>query len=300
VKDSFSMMLRVISLLVVCLLVSQLALAQEATPDLTAEPIQAYYNEDGRFGIALPLEWENQSAGAITHFHNGRSDIYVMQADVTDAAAGIQQALGLINTDYAGEPLHSSDVTLTNGPWTQQLFRPTEAVVISAFGQVYDGRTFVVLHLHEDAASDVVPVVVPDADVQAGMTRALEWVTGGRTVEVIDQQERLTATEATVIEARYDLDDGVTALVRAEQPFDSMTNFIVVEQGSAEALVPIEDTFFQVLLSLFVTPNTTNYLWLGLAASAAVLLVFIAGLVLRQRSLRADLRVLEQLGRDGG
>jgi hypothetical protein len=293
------MMYRVISLLVVCLLVSQLVRAQEATPDVTAEPIQAYYNEDGRFGIALPLEWENQSEGAITHFHNGRSDIYVMQADVTDAAAGIQQALGLINADYAGEPLHSSEVTLTNGPWTQQLFRPSETVVISAFGQVYDGRTFVVLHLHEDTTSDLVPVVVLDADVQAGITQALEWVTGDRAAEALEQQQRLTATEATVIEARYGLADEGVALIRAEQPFDSTTNFIVVEQGSAEALVPIEDTFFQVLLSLFVTPNTTNYLWLGLATSAAVLLVFIAGLVLRQRSLRADLRVLEQLRRDG-
>jgi hypothetical protein len=292
------MMRRLITAMAVCLLVSQVVLAQETTPEVTAEPVQAYYNPDGRFGIALPVEWQNQSAGAITHFHNGRSDIYVMQAAVTDATAGIQQALGLVNAEYAGEPLYTSEVTLTNGPWTQQFFRPDAVVVISAFGQVYDGRTFVVLHVHEDAASDLVPLVVTDTDIQAGMAQALKVVLGDAPTEMAEQQESLTASEATVSEARYAIADDVQAVLRAEQPFDSMTNFIVVEQGAAEALVPVEDTFFQVLLSLFVTPNTTEYLWLGLAASAVVLLVFIGGLVLRQRGLRADLRVIEQLGRD--
>ncbi len=48
----------------------------------------------------------------------------------------------------------------------------------------------------------------------------------------------------------------------------------------------------------FVTPDTTAYLWLALGLFFGVLVLFIASMSLRARSLRKDEALIEQL-RDG-
>lgn len=48
----------------------------------------------------------------------------------------------------------------------------------------------------------------------------------------------------------------------------------------------------------FVTPDTTAYLWLGLGLFFLVLVLFVASMTLRARSLRKDAALIEQL-RDG-
>ena len=47
-----------------------------------------------------------------------------------------------------------------------------------------------------------------------------------------------------------------------------------------------------------VTPDTFGYLVLGLAAVSAIVILFIASMVIRNRNLKKDLKMIEQLGDD--
>jgi hypothetical protein len=47
-----------------------------------------------------------------------------------------------------------------------------------------------------------------------------------------------------------------------------------------------------------ITPDTLSYLYLGLAAIAAVLIIFIASLVIRYRNLQKDAETIMQLSED--
>jgi hypothetical protein len=47
-----------------------------------------------------------------------------------------------------------------------------------------------------------------------------------------------------------------------------------------------------------VTPETGNYLLLGLAAVAAISLLYAGSLAVRLRNLRQDLRLIEEIGQE--
>lgn len=48
----------------------------------------------------------------------------------------------------------------------------------------------------------------------------------------------------------------------------------------------------------FVIPNTTDYLFLGLAMVAIIMIVLIGSMVLRSRNLNRDLEMIETLAED--
>jgi hypothetical protein len=271
--------------LVFCLL-PVLVLGQEAE----APAQQSYFNPVTRFGMVLPSDWQNQSEGAITHFNNGVSDIYVLQSQTTDMQAGIREALGRIDPSYVTEPAKSNVVNLPNGEWTQEIFVAPDGTIISALGQVYDNRTFILAFTHNQPDTDTYAVIVESADVQAGIADAIQRfiepaVSGDptETREIGDGQ----------IENRYALADGQVLLAQGQVRGDF--THVILERGPAEQVTTISDAFFSVLLSFYVTPTTTDYLLLGLGVVAAVTLLFIASLVTRYNNLRHDLKTLEQL-----
>jgi len=48
----------------------------------------------------------------------------------------------------------------------------------------------------------------------------------------------------------------------------------------------------------FVIPNTTDYLFLGLAAIAIIMIVLIGSMVVRSRNLNRDLEMIQTLAED--
>lgn len=275
-----------IVLCVALLLFPSLTLGQEA--DLPSQ--QSYFNSVTRFGMILPLEWQNQSEGAVTHFNNGVSDIYVLQSVTTDIQAGIREALERINPAYVTEPAKTSIVNLPNGEWTQEIFLAPDGTTISAFGQVYDNRTFILTFTHNLPDTDTYAVIVESADVQAGIVDAIQ-----RFIEPTisgDPTETRQISDGQV-ENRYELGDGQVLLAQGQVRGDF--TYVILERGPADQVTTISNAFFSVLLSFYVTPNTTDYLLLGLGVVAAVTLLFIAYLVVRYNNLRQDLKTLEQL-----
>lgn len=49
---------------------------------------------------------------------------------------------------------------------------------------------------------------------------------------------------------------------------------------------------------VITTPETANYLMLGLGATAVLSVLYIVTLFVRMRNLRQDLRLIEEIGRE--
>lgn len=265
-----------------------LALAQESAPQT------AYYNAEARFGMPIPTGYQNQTEGDLTHFTNGIGDIYVLQVNTTDLNAGIRAALERINPAFVTDPAKSSTVNLLNGTWQQGIFTPPGGAIISALAQVYDNRTFVLAYVHNQPDTDTLAVIVESTDVQAGITEAIQrFIDPAFTAEPTETTTTTSAQGTAIVENRYTLDGGQALLAQGSLRGDF--TYVVLERGPAESLQAVDDAFFTVLLGFFVTPNTGDYLLLGLLVSAIILLGFVASLVLRHRGLQSDLQTIEQL-----
>ena len=250
--------------------------------------LDAFYHSPDGFHLLMPQGWENLSTDTYAHFSDPEADVDIYAASVPteDAQAGIQEAIGLILPDFDGEPSHVSEVILSNGTWTQEIYRTDDEQYVTAYGQVYDAKTYAVLWSSVRPAQ---PVIVSDENVQAGITSAL--ATLGYEVNQPTASEEITVNEQVLTQNVYEATPPITAIgrVRGETTLVMVTTAPLVE-SDANPLV-----FFTLLTDFFITPATTPYLYLGLAATAVIALAFIGSLVIRQRNLQKDLETLETL-----
>jgi hypothetical protein len=249
--------------------------------------LDAFYNSPEGFHVFIPTGWENLSTDAYAHFSNPEADIYAVAVPTEDVQAGIQQAMELILPDFDGEPSHVSEVILSNGTWTQQIYPTNDTQYLTAYGQVYTGSTYVMLW---HSVQPVQPVIVSEEDVQAGMTSAL--ATLGYEVEEPASSEEITINDQTLTQNVYEGTPPITATGRVR----GETTLVMVTTAESEVNPLI---FFTMLTDFFITPATTPYLYLGLVATAVISLAFIGTLVVRQRNLQKDLQTLETLQAEG-
>lgn len=293
---------RLLLALILILLIPSFALAQEAEPtaeaSTAAAALERFYSEELLYGMPIPLGWTNVSdSDAWEHFTNSSGDqqIYALRVGTSETAAAIQSALEQINPTYAVEPLETSSVNLTNGTWTQQLFKPSEDVSITALGQFYQEATFVLLYVEESTTAEIIPLIVQSQDVQAGITQAIQ--------RAVDPAFEDSPTETSVIDENpggepliqntYTLPNG-DLLIAQGQVRGSFT-YVILQRSTPNALPPVDNAFFTAALGFFVTPENSSYLTLGIAAVAVILLLFIASMFVRYTNAQKDIALAEQL-----
>jgi hypothetical protein len=250
---------------------------------------EALYNSADGFHVLIPQGWDNQSTEAYAHFVHPQTqvNIYADSSATTDVQAGIDEVVRLVVPDFAGEPAHTSQVILSNGTWTQNVYQPGDESSLTAYGQVYEGSTYVVVWYSPQNAAHA--LIVPGEDAQSAIGEALNTL--GYSAGEPTATEDVEFGEQVWTRNIY---ADVTALARARGD----STLVIVDAGTDVE----EDTglpvFFTLLTSFFLTPVTTPYLYLGLAVTAIVALVYIASLVLRARNLRKDMETLEALEDD--
>lgn len=270
-------------------------LASLAVPNAFAQERiarEALYNSPDGFHVFIPQGWENLSTGAYAHFSHPEADvdIYAASAPTEDVQAGIEQVIGLILPNFSGDSSQVSDVILSNGTWTQNVYSPSVEATLTAYGQVYEGDTYVVLWY---SAQAVQPVIVPGEDVQAGITAGLEML--GHELEAPTTTEEITINEQVWNRNVYDGTPSITALGRVR---GETTLVLVLPAATTESDVD-SLTFFSLLTDFFITPATTPYLYLGLAAAGIIVILFLGSMAIRYRNLRKDLETLETLDTEG-
>jgi hypothetical protein len=258
---------------------------------------EALYNSPDGFHIPIPQDWENQSTEEYAHFINPEAgvDIYAASAQTADMEAGIREVMSLILPEFAGEPLQVSEVILSNGTWTQSIYAAGDEARMTAYGQVYEGTTYVVVWHNARSQTDAQPLIVPGEDVQPGITAALETLgeTPGEPVstEEIDFNEE--AWTLNTYDSTPPVPEAFSVLGRVRGE-----NTLVIANITSGSYTPLP-VFFSLLTGFFITPATTPYLYLGLAAAAVIAVAFIGTLLVRYRNLRKDMETLATLEGEG-
>jgi hypothetical protein len=275
-------------LLIGLLLAAGAALGQEAEAE--RDPVTLYSHPTERYHVFIPPGWQDFSTPRLARMERGTTQITARSFPTADAASALAQTLAEFAPNLADlTPTLLDPVTLNNGTWQIALYPPAEAGALTGFIQRYEDATYTLLML---SGANSRPIFLPipaegglsaaveAAAALAGLGAASVTSAGEEAVEVVDQAYTpfTLTTESGEIEAWARTVGG---------------NAFVLLGGSAD-----DAAVFSIVLDFFITPETTGYLYLGVAVSAAILGLLVLSLILRARGLRADLRTLQQLGAD--
>jgi hypothetical protein len=251
---------------------------------------EAFYNSPDGFHMLIPEGWENRSREEYAHFFHPEAgvNVYGFSVPTENIPEAINQSILLIEPMFEGEPVQTSSIILSNGTWTQDVYTSG----LTAYGQVYEGNTYVILWYTDTIRTLAQPVIVPGEDVQAGIAAALDLL--GEAPEDIVSTEERTFNGVTWTYNVYD------STPSTQVPFSAFgrvrgENTLVLANVTGRTPSGDLPVFFTILTDFFITPATAPYLYLGLAVTLLITIVFLGMMVLRTRSLHKDLETLEQL-----
>jgi hypothetical protein len=252
----------------------------------------AFYNSAAGFHLLIPAGWENRSTDTYARFVQPETDISIYAAAVptTDMQAGLDEALRLIEPAFASSPAQTNEVNLPNGAWRQNVYTLGENASLTAYGQVYEGTTYVVAWYSPENAAQ--PVIVPSANVEEAASAALNLL--GYTPGDATASDEINIGEQLWTRSTYEGTPPLTVLARAGEQAAQ----VIVKPGAPDDSDTALPVFFALLTGFFITPVTTPYLYLGLAAAGIIAVLFIGMMLLRARSLHADIETLETLEGD--
>jgi hypothetical protein len=279
--------------LVMCL---WLALLAVPLSPLLAQPqtLRFYSHPTERYNILIPPGWADVSDGQGAQFANETlgARLWAFSLPGEDARAGLEAGAERALPGSAGSLIMLDTVNLITGEWAQAALRG-EAASGAIFAQVYQGQTFIVAYASERG---VVPLILPlaarvtQADVASSLLSVALERLGLPVSPEIPLTETTAAGGAPTFEAALDLDGQVyNAWLRGSS--ERTTDVLLLPEGPAAD----HAVLFTVLRDFFVTPNTSDYLFLGLAVVAVILTLFVASLIARLRNLNADEAALHRL-----
>ncbi len=250
----------------------------------------AFYNSRDGFHILIPAGWENRSTEAYAHFHHAETavDVYAitrpLQAGQDDALAAAFAGLPI---ERPAAPAEVRTVNLVNGEWTQQISinAPRRTTV---YTQPFAESLHVIVW--DSPTGSAQPAIVPGEEIESGLEAALAAL-GFTEAEAASLDDRAIGAQTWTI-ASFE-DDPAAAIARVR---GTLTYAVV-------ALEPVESIealplFFMQLSDYFVTPQTTPFLYLGLAATALVMLVLIGSMALRARALKQEAITIAALAQE--
>ncbi len=254
-----------------------------------------YSDPTDRHNILVPAGWENVSTDGVRLVNDvlgAQIDAFALRGDVEARLA--EWAPEAIDAPEL-ELLQQADVQLTTGEWTQRLYKlpASDTRALTVFSQRIDDVEYVItFSAREPVFAFVVPLDSPLADA-AGASAVVDagaaalGLDATREGELTDEQVGATTWYRQGM--RVGADDYL-ALVRRS---GELTADIII--GPAGAVTPDDAVALTVVRDFFLTPETTNYLVLGLVAAFAVLGVFVVSLIVRRRNLRRDEAVLREV-----
>jgi hypothetical protein len=256
--------------------------------------------------------WESVGDNRTARFVNEdiNAVLQVTSVDTLDVSEAIDTAVSeQLDVPLPEEPDYRDRISLTTGNWTQVIYQ-TGDVTVSALGVLRSNTSYVISLLETNADSDIYELIVraplPEPDPDAPAEATPEPIDPAIGVEV--------ALEALFSEAGFEAEPDSSELVqlpsgqwrRTTYATDDLTitthsfqfgstTYVSITDGATELSAQSADAFATVFLGFFITPVTTNFLWLGLAATAAVFGGLLFSMYWRARNARKDLELIEQL-----
>jgi len=272
--------------------------------------IGAVYAEDGEgastryfqsttFNAPIIEDWENQSADDIAQFHLAAEQATIRTATLAagDVIAAVESELDALTGSQVPPPIYSDKVNLADGTWHVLAYDLDEATTASVMARRAGERTVVISFVERDPAARTVVLTLArtdDAHDDAGREIALAMDAIGESLpSFLEQADNVTLPSGGWVVYSS---DGAAAMGMV---FGN-DSYIALREGAPGDLAALADAWNRTLLGFFITPDNSRYLALGLAVVLAILGTLMGSLYWRERSLRKDLALLEQLAGEEG
>jgi len=134
-----------------------------------------------------------------------------------------------------------------------------------------------------------------DPGVEVGITEALAQIYPGFEGEPTSTTE-VELSNGTWLRQEYNDIEGEAVSVLGQ--LRGNTTFVVIEQGEANKIERVNKAFYTVLFGFFVTPESTSYLYMGLATVFGFAGLLILSMVVRYRNALKDTELIRQLAQE--
>ena len=126
----------------------------------------AYSDPQGRFTLALPDGWTDESTNQYGLFTNGDVSLYVVAVPADDVQNGITAALTTVGLDFNTPPMQTSEIQEISGTWTQNVYAAVDGPLAAVIAQIDGDTTYALIFyaptmaaMQGAAAADMRPIV---------------------------------------------------------------------------------------------------------------------------------------------
>lgn len=261
------------------------------------EGASSAYFRSRAFNVPLLEGWENQSSADAAQFYMAEA-----QATIRTAAVMTSDAIAAAEAEVAGltglplpQPTYRDKVNLADGTWHVLLYDPDDETTASAMAREADGHAIVISFVERDPAARTAMLTLAraddsHADASPETVFAIKAIAGTTPSYLAQEPSVMLPSGEWVIYAG----DGMTAMGTV---FGN-DSYVALQQGELGDLAALADAYNRTLLGFFITPDNALYLALALAVVFIILGALAGSLFWRERGLRQDLAVLEELARE--
>lgn len=279
--------------LICALLTTGLVMSEDG--EETATP----YFQTRAFNVPMLAGWDDQSGEAFAQFKLAEAEATIRTAiapqdDVIAAvSAELSDAFGI----EVGQPIYQDKVNLADGTWSVLVFDYGEETTASVMARLAGSGAVVISFVERDPVARTALLVMAQADDALDdptpeIAVAVESVTGMSLSELNRAESvRLPSGEWTVYAG---------ASMSAMGMIFGNDSYVALREGAPGDVAELADAWNRTLLGFFITPDSSSYLALGLAVVFVILGALAGSLFWRERGLRKDLALLEQLAREDG
>lgn len=290
-------------LLLLCLSIPMLVSAQDEASD--TEDI-AYLRLNSNFSVPELPNWENTIEGETVLFTRDdiAAQIYVRIVDTLDTDLAIDAALADLSevTVEANTPIYEGRIGRNDGTWNYKLFSDGDTS-ITAYALLKSNQVYVVLFAETSADYDAYHLAIrstinePNPEelentIQLAANEALQNATDTETDFTASTTRNPVEANPAWIEAEYD-----DNLMTASYLFNGII-YVTLVDGNLDSIAQLSNDFDSVFLGFVITPDNSEFLYLGSAFSAVIMLALLGSMVLRHRNLQKDLQMIEQLAEE--
>lgn len=262
------------------------------------EGAPASYFQSYAFNVPILEGWDDQSADDVAQFHlaEARATIRTATVAASDAIAGAEAELAAITGAPAPQPIYRGKVLLADGAWHVLVYDVDEETTASVMARQAGARVVVISFVERDPAARTALLTMAQADDthdDASREILLSIKALAETLpSYLAQAENviLPSGEWVVYTG-----EGAAAMGMV---FGN-DSYVALQVGASGDLAVLADAWNRTLLGFFITPDNSRYLALGLAVALVILGTLVGSLYWRERNLRKDLALLEQLAREG-
>lgn len=256
------------------------------------------YFQSYAFNVPILKGWDDQSTDDIAQFQlaEARATIRTATVATSDAVAGAEAELAAITGAAAPQPSYRDKVNLADGTWQVLVYDVDDETTASVMARQAGARVVVISFVERDPAARTALLTLAQADDSLGdaspeIALAAEAIGGLALGELAEVGSETLASGEWVVYTG----EGAAAMGMV---FGN-DSYVALQVGAPGDLAALADAWNRTLLGFFITPDNSRYLALGLAVVIVILGTLVGSLYWRERNLRKDLALLEQLAQEG-